>query len=241
MHATADYLEDYAKKADPTGSGLLSRDEWLEEICQIMAPREADCQTGILVCVVPYNYHRVRLPGTAFHVAMLRRHTALEISMINDGLGPTTRCPYLMVLKSTAEGSRENALEWACQARHFDTVQRMLLGSKTPVPGYILAGALRIVAYHGYLEILDFLLLPHLNFSFRYSRFLEPGIEQAMQDAANNQQWEALARMLKRWPSCYNKNIIEAATKFGKLDLVVSLLSLESEETSVVFVNTDEW
>lgn len=225
VHAVADYLESYSKVEDPTASGLITREGWLEEICQIMAPLEADCQSGKLAFVVTYHYNQTRTKETAFYVAVLKRHTALEIAMIRDGMSAVSSCPYLMVRKEKVPFIRRNALEWACQCGFLDTVQRLLATfNEILVSTYSKwSTALRIVAYRGHMDILELLLDPDLGAVYDY-----PWIEKALKEALKNQQRGAVARILLDRPD-YERTglrtgLLAVAAGQGQFEMVQEIL-----------------
>ena len=126
MHAVASYLSQYSQTFDASATGRLSHTQWLHEICSVLAPSEADCVCDKPAFMHSRCYSLASVPGTAFHVAILKRYTRLETVMIADGKGAGSVCPYLKVSKRNPMLTRRNALEWACAYGFDDTVHRLV-------------------------------------------------------------------------------------------------------------------
>jgi hypothetical protein len=93
MHAVVRYLELYSKAFDPEHSGLMSRDQWLHEICNILALHGADCKYGKPAFKHTRCHNLAYQPDTAFHLAILKRYTILEKAIIDDGRSWNSVCP----------------------------------------------------------------------------------------------------------------------------------------------------
>jgi hypothetical protein len=160
MHAVVDYLETFSKTFDPEDTGLLSRAQWLYEICDILAHEGADCQCGKPAFKHLKCYDLFDVPQTAFHVAILNRHTTLEKKMIEDGRSVDSVCPYLKVSKKDPMFLRRNAIEWACQCGFDDTVRRLLEAAteEGEKPETYIPTAAAIAAVRGNAKLLEYLL-----------------------------------------------------------------------------------
>ncbi|KAF2865229.1 hypothetical protein BDV95DRAFT_587145 [Massariosphaeria phaeospora] len=220
MHDTVDYLEKISKAADPDDSGLVTREQWLNELCEIMAPYEADCQCGRPAFRHPQKYNREKIRETAFHVAILKRRTALEIAMIEDGMCASSGCPYIQVHRREVEWKRRNALEWAVQQGLVDTVQRLVADDETKRAYTMWNEALRIAAMRGNMPILDIFLQPNFFYTFT-----EDSFPHAIEDAAAHRQWPAVHRLLAH-PACTFKAVLllTEAAKQGDVAIVQDLL-----------------
>lgn len=126
MHAVSDYLSRYSKEFDPSDTGLLSGEQWLNEISDVLAPSAADCKCGKPAFMHLRCYSLAKVPDTAFHVAILKGHTKLEMVMIEEGRSADSVCPYLKVSKRDPLFTRRNALEWACAYGLEDTIYRLV-------------------------------------------------------------------------------------------------------------------
>ncbi|KAJ4324204.1 hypothetical protein N0V94_001416 [Neodidymelliopsis sp. IMI 364377] len=160
MHKVVDILLLYADTFDPNGAGLLSREKWLSEICDILAPHEADCQCGRPAFMHQKCYDLAFVRDTAFHVAILGGHTALEIAMIEDGRSFDSVCPYMKVSKRDPRFARRTALEWACAYGFKDSVQRLVEVAKLEgtKPETYIPTAAAIAAARGHLDLFNILI-----------------------------------------------------------------------------------
>ncbi|KAJ4991644.1 hypothetical protein SVAN01_02759 [Stagonosporopsis vannaccii] len=130
MNAVATYLMRYAEDHDPSGTGRFSRAYWLHNIASVLAPSDADCRCGKPAFLHSKCYSLFSVPDTAFHIAILKKHTNLEIAMIADGMGEHSVCPYLKVSKKDPTCTRRTALEWACAHQLEDTVRRLVAAAE---------------------------------------------------------------------------------------------------------------
>lgn len=130
MHAVTSTLMQYARTFDADSTGRLSHTQWLYEIASVLAPLDADCRCGKPAFMHSRCYNLSSVADTAFHIAILKRHTKLEIAMIQAGKGVGSICPYLKVSLGDITRRRRNALEWACAYGYDDSIRRMIEASE---------------------------------------------------------------------------------------------------------------
>jgi hypothetical protein len=210
MQKVVDTLLLYANTFDPNGAGLLSREEWLSEVCDILAPHEADCQCGKPAFMHQKCYDLAFVHDTAFHIAILGGHTALEIAMIEDGRSFNSICPYLKVAKRDPRFARSTALEWACAYGLKDSVQRLVEVAKLErtKPETYIPTAAAIAAAWGHLDLLNILIgyianLPTWETKLRYQNqtiYLREWNRRVLVNLAKYKQSGAITVMRQCFP-----------------------------------------
>lgn len=96
MHAVATCLMHYSKGNDPDGAGQLSH----AQRDRIGSRADRSGRRWEQPAFLHLRYHRFSsFMDTAFHIAILKEHSALEIAMISDGMSEESTWPYLKISK----------------------------------------------------------------------------------------------------------------------------------------------
>ncbi|KAH7123576.1 ankyrin repeat-containing domain protein [Dendryphion nanum] len=216
-------LEEFAKAKDPENSGRITRQQWTKEVCEILARHDADCQCG-RPAFVHLNSYDNRIQDTAFHVAFIKKHTELEIAMINDGRATyDSNCPYIQVHERDVEKQRKNALEWAIQEGLTDTAMRLIATvtdeQRTDVDWET---TLLVAAYKGNIPVIEWLLAPECPMSRR--EFI---VIQATRDAAKGKHWDAVRAICERFPHEKCQELLDYAAEQGQWELAKSYIQAD--------------
>lgn len=208
-----DDLEKYSKTVDPENSGLITRQQWFNEACEILALQGADCQCG-----KPAFFHTARydqqIRESAFHVAFLKGHTELEKAMIKDGMSYRSNCPYIQVHLSACRRQRRNALQWAAQEGCNDTVMRLLEAMGTNLDGW--AVVLQIASSRGNMELVESLFTRIWDIS----TITDHELQIATGEAAEHGHWEIYQKIYNKKSHHVDPEVLGNAAETGQWDIL---------------------